>query len=212
MDFLDEIRALATRKRDQLEHLKTEEAAKTSLVMPFIQVLGYNIFDPTEVVPEFGADVGKKKGEKVDYAILMDGKPIILFECKPVGTTLDESHTYQLFRYFNVTEARFGVLTDGVAYRFFSDLDKSNVMDTKPFLEFNLLEASDAQIEELKRFTKSSFNLGDILDVAREQKYTKEIKRLFGEQLSKPSEAFVKLFASQVYHGMLTQPVKQKFA
>ncbi len=79
MDFIDRIRDLSTRIPKQLEHIQTEEATKNALIMPFISALGYNVFDPTEVVPEFTADVGIKKGEKVDYAIHLDGKPIMLF-------------------------------------------------------------------------------------------------------------------------------------
>jgi predicted type IV restriction endonuclease len=99
------------------------------MVMPFISALGYNVFDLTEVTPELHADVGLKKGEKVDYAILKDGKPIILFECKWHGADLNREHASQLYRYFSVTEARFSVLTNGIAYRFFTDLEAPNKMD-----------------------------------------------------------------------------------
>lgn len=212
MDFIDEIRALVPQFSKLTEHLHTEEAAKTSLVMPFIRVLGYNVFDPTEVVPEFTADIGTKKGEKVDYAIMQDRNPIILFECKQMGTNLtEETYWNQLARYFMVTKARFGVLTDGLNYRFFSDLDATKEMDRKPFLEFNILEISDAHVEELKRFTKSSFQLEDLLEAAREPKYTKEIKRILGEQLSNPADDFVKFFQTQVYSGRKTQGVQQQF-
>ena len=135
MDFIDELRTRAARFRERVEHVQTEEATKTAMVMPFIQTLGYNLFDPTEVVPEFTADIGTKKGEKVDYAIIKDGKPIVLIECKRVGTNFTEENLSQLLRYFSVTEARFGVLTDGLIYRFYSDLDEPNRMDTKPFLD-----------------------------------------------------------------------------
>ena len=124
MDFADQIATLAARAQKQLEHIQTEEATKNALVMPFINALGYNVFDPTEVVPEFTADVGIKKGEKVDYAIRLDGKLIMLIECKQAGADLSTKHASQLFRYFTVTEARIGVLTNGIQYRFFSDLEE----------------------------------------------------------------------------------------
>ena len=212
MDFIDEVRALASRIPKQLQHLQTEEATKNALVMPLINALGYNVFDPTEVVPEFTADVGTKKSEKVDYAIIKDGKPIMLFECKAAGTNLDDEHASQLFRYFTVTEARFGVLTNGVVYRFYSDLDERNKMDLKPFLEVNMLELNEALIEELKRFTNSSFELESTLEAASELKYTKEIKRILSQQLREPTDDFVRLFASQVGSRRMTQSVLQQFA
>ena len=135
----------------------TEEATKTSLILPFIQMLGYDIFDPAEVVPEFTADIGIKRGEKVDYAIMQRGKPAILIECKKYGSSLAEDAVSQLVRYFGVTDAHFGILTDGISYRFFSDLDQPNVMDPKPFFEFNVLSYSHKAVGELKRFTKEEF-------------------------------------------------------
>ena len=172
MDFIDQLRALSSRVPAALAHCKTEEGTKHALVMPFIAALGYNVFDPTEVIPEFICDVGIKKGEKVDYAIMRDGKPILLFECKQAGANLDEVHFSQLFRYYHVTSARIGVLTNGTLYRFFTDLEESNKMDAKPFLEFNLLEMHGPTVEEVKRFTKGGFNVEDVLSAAVDLKYT----------------------------------------
>lgn len=211
MDFIDQLRALAARVPGQIEHTKTEEATKHALVLPFINALGYNVFDPTEVVPEFTCDVGTKKGEKIDYALFRDGKPVILFECKQSSVTLDKAEYGQLMRYFHVTSARIGVLTNGIVYKFYTDLEEPNKMDAKPFLEFNILDFKESAAEEIKRFTKSSFNLDELLGVAVELKYTKEIKRLLGEQLQSPSEEFVKFFTAQVYTGVKTQKIVQQF-
>lgn len=126
MDFIDKIRELSVRIPKQLDHIHTEEATKNALIMPFISALGYNVFDPTEVTPELNADVGIKKGEKVDYAILQDGKPIILIECKHHAQNLAKTHSSQLYRYFSVTEARFGLLTNGIVYQFYSDIEEPN--------------------------------------------------------------------------------------
>ena len=212
MDFIDKIRELSTRIPKQLEHIQTEEATKNALIMPFISALGYNVFDPTEVTPELCADVGLKKGEKVDYAILRDGKPIILFECKHHSADLSKVHASQLYRYFSVTEARFSVLTNGIIYWFYTDLDAPNKMDNKPFFEFNLLDVKESAVEELKKFSKSAFDLSNILTTASELKYTREIKRILVEQMQEPSDDFVKFFASQVYTGRMTQPVREQFA
>lgn len=211
MDFADRIRELAKRIPNQLQHIRTEEATKNALVMPFISALGYNVFDPMEVTPELDADVGVKKGEKVDYAILKDGKPIILFECKAVSANLDDVHASQLYRYFSVTEAKIGVLTNGIIYRFFSDLEATNKMDSKPFLEVDLLSADEIVLSELKKFSKATFELVSILANANELKYTREIKRILGQEINQPSEEFVRFFASKVYTGRMTQSVREQF-
>lgn len=150
MDLIDQLKDLSSRIRKVKDGIQTEEATKNAMIMPFIQILGYNVFDPSEVTPELIADVGVKKGEKVDYAILMDNKPIILFECKKSDSDLSINHASQLFRYFHVTEARFAVLTNGVSYRFFTDLEQPNKMDEKPFFEFNILDFKDHHVDELK--------------------------------------------------------------
>lgn len=212
LDFSDRIRELASRVSKQVANIQTEEATKNAFVMPFINALGYNVFDPTEVTPELHADVGLKKGEKVDYAILLNGKPIILFECKWHGADLNREHASQLYRYFSVTEARFSVLTNGIVYRFFTDLDAPNKMDAKPFFAFDLLNYRDQDLEELKKFSKSVYDLQSILTTASELKYTNEIQRILAQQLQQPSEEFVRFFTTQVYQGRMTQAIREQFA
>jgi hypothetical protein len=211
MELEARIAELSKVVREHREVLLTEEAAKNALVMPFLQALGYNVFNPAEVVPEFTCDVGIKKGEKVDYAILKDGKPVMLFECKACAANLDECHASQLYRYFSVTPARVGVLTNGVVYRFFSDLEAPNKMDSRPFLEVNLLTAEEMILAELKKFSKASFEIGAILANANDLKYTREIKRILMQELNQPSEDFVRFFVAQVYSGRMTQSVREQF-
>jgi hypothetical protein len=211
MDFADRVRELAGRIPQQLPHIRTEEATKNALVMPFISALGYNVFDPMEVTPELDADVGVKKGEKVDYAILKDGKPIILFECKAVSANLDEVHASQLYRYFSVTEAKIGVLTNGIIYRFYSDLEAANKMDSKPFFEVDLLAIDDMSITELKKFSRQTFEIQAILANASDLKYTREIKKIFSQEISQPSEELVRFFTARVYSGRLTQSIRDQF-
>lgn len=211
MDFIDQIQELAARIPKLQENIKTEEATKNAFVMPLINVLGYNVFDPREVVPEYTADFGTKKGEKVDYAIFKDGVPIILIECKSIEADLDREHASQLFRYFSVTEAKIGILTNGVVYRFYTDLDSPNKMDEKCFLEINLLDIRESLINELKRFRKESFDIGDLASVACELKYTREIKQILAREFNAPSEDFVKYFGKQVHSGPFTQNVREKF-
>ncbi|MCO6434690.1 type I restriction endonuclease [Nitrosomonas nitrosa] len=212
MDLIDQLKELSLRIKKIKDTIQTEEATKTALVMPFIQILGYNVFDPTEVTPELIADVGTKKGEKVDYAILMNGKPIILFECKKSGGDLSINHASQLFRYFHVTEARFAVLTNGVTYRFFTDLEQPNRMDEKPFFEFNILDFKDQHVDELKKFTKSAFDVELILNTASDLKYTRAIRNVLADWMANPSEDFVRVVCAEVLNGKrMTPAIKEQF-
>ncbi|OGI02596.1 MAG: hypothetical protein A2104_10445 [Candidatus Melainabacteria bacterium GWF2_32_7] len=210
MDFVDKIKELSERVKKLRGQIQTEEATKNAFIMPLIQILEYDIFNPNEVIPEFVADIGVKKGEKVDYAIILNNQPAILIECKCCGDKL-EKHDSQLYRYFSVTKARFAVLTDGVIYKFFTDLEESNKLDKKPFFIFNMLDFDDNQVSELKKFCKSAFDLVSILSTASELKYTREIKNVLNREYNNPSEEFVRFFASQIHDGRLTQTVIEKF-
>ncbi|WP_054178001.1 type I restriction enzyme HsdR N-terminal domain-containing protein [Trabulsiella odontotermitis] len=212
MEFIEKIYVLSAKIKQQLDAITTEEATKNAFVMPFIHnVLGYDVFDPTEVTPEFVCDVGTKKGEKIDYAILKDNEVQILIERKKIGEPLSINHASQLFRYFHVTNARISILTNGQIYKFFTDLDAPNKMDEKPFLEIDLLDIDENIIPELIKLTKSSFDLESIINAAGELKYVSQIKRILHSQLNNPEDDFVKFFASRVYDGMLTQKVRESF-
>ncbi|ASZ11414.1 type I restriction enzyme HsdR N-terminal domain-containing protein [Chitinophaga pendula] len=211
MDFKDTIKQLAERILKHKELVQTEEATKHSFVMPFIQALGYDVFNPMEVVPEFVADLGIKKGEKVDYAIVKEGQPVILIECKHWSSNLDP-HNSQLFRYFHTTKAKFSILTNGFESWFYTDLDEPNKMDQKPFFIFDLQDIRDNQIEELKKFHKNYFDSDTIVSTASELKYLGLIKQLFNTEVNNPSPDFVRHFARQVYtNGSVTQKVLDQF-
>jgi len=212
MDFIDQLRVLSARILSTKDIIQTEEATKNSMIMPLIQILGYNVFDPFEVTPELIADVGTKKGEKIDYAILQDGKPIILFECKKAGAELNINHAGQLFRYFHVTEARFGVLTNGLVYKFFTDLEQPNKMDEKPFFEFSILEFKDRDVDQLKKFAKAAFDLDTILTTANDLKYTRAIQNKLAEWIGKPSDEFVRILSSDLIGTRrFTPAIKDQF-
>ena len=210
MDFIDQVKQFSKRVESLKDNIQTEEATKTSLIMPFFSLLGYDVFNPDEFIPEYTADVGIKKGEKVDYAIMHDGEPIILIECKWIGENL-QKHDSQLFRYFGTTKARFAILTNGQFYRFYTDLEEPNKMDEKPFLEINILDIKENQVAELKKFYKTNFNLSEILDTASELKYSNEFKNKMALELQNPSDEFVKIFLSTTYSGRFTQQAIEKF-
>lgn len=210
MDFQDQIKVFATRVEKLIETVQTEEATKTSLIMPFFSMLGYDVFNPEEFVPEFVADVGIKKGEKVDYAIFVGGTPTILIEAKWAGEKL-EKHDSQLFRYFGTSTAKFAILTNGRHYRFYTDLEETNKMDERPFLEIDLLNLKDTQIPEIKKFSKANFDINTIFDSASELKYSNEFKIIFKEELDNPSDDLIRLFLKNVYDGLKTQTVIDRF-
>jgi len=210
MDFIDELKQFSKRIEGLKDKITTEEATKTSMIMPFFQMLGYDVFNPHEFVPEFIADVGIKKGEKVDYAIMKDNSPVILIEAKWCGENLDK-HDSQLFRYFGTTTAKFAILTNGLIYKFYTDLDEQNKMDAKPFLEINLLDIKESYVNELKKFHKQSFDIDTIFNTASELKYSNEIIKYMTTQLKTPEDEFVKFISGKVYTGVKTQNVITRF-
>ncbi|WBV59208.1 type I restriction endonuclease [Chryseobacterium camelliae] len=180
------------------EQIGTEEATKNAFVMPFIQILGYDIFNPTEVVPEHICDIGTKKGEKVDYVIKNNDEPIFIIECKHWKENAD-AHNSQLHRYYHVSKTRFGVLTNGIVYNFYADLEKPNIMDEKPFLTINLEDLKDSAIKILESFTKTGYNLEDILGSAAALKYIKAIRKEFEKEIENPSDQLVKLLVNRFF-------------
>lgn len=210
MDFSDKIKQFAKRAERIKDELSTEEATKNALIMPFFQLLDYDIFNPFEFVPEFTADVCSKKGEKVDYAIMIDNKPVILIEAKSVNDNLT-NHDAQLYRYFTATEAKFAILTNGITYKFFTDLEEKNKMDVNPFFEFDILNIDENKIPELKKICRNEFDLDTILNAASELKYSNLIKKYLNEELQNPSDEFVRFIISGMYNGMKTQNVIDEF-
>ncbi len=185
------------------EQISTEEATKNAFVMPFIQILGYDIFNPTEVVPEHVCDIGTKKGEKVDYVIKNNDEPIFIIECKHWKESAD-AHNSQLHRYYHVSKTRFGVLTNGIVYNFYTDLEKPNIMDEKPFFTINIEDIKDSSIKILESFTKKDYNLESILDSAEALKYIKAIRKEFEKEIENPSDELVKLLVSRFFEKPLT--------
>jgi predicted type IV restriction endonuclease len=212
VEFAERLAALAHKVAQQKTSLETEEATKNAFVMPFIStILGYDVFNPMEVVPEFTADVGVKKGEKIDYAIVHEDKIQMLVECKHVGAPLKLEHASQLYRYFGVTNARIAILTNGEVYHFYTDLDAPNRMDPKPFLVLDLADIDATLIPELQKLSKSEFDLDSIISAAGELKYIGQIKRAIAAQFREPDVDWVRFFTTKVYEGAFTQKVRDQF-
>lgn len=211
MELKNSLSQLASRASQLKDKLMTEEATKNALIMPFLQALGYDVFNPLEVVPEMDCDINKKKGEKIDYAIIKDGEPIMVIECKHWQQDLD-IHKAQLSRYFVATKAKFGILTNGIEYRVFTDLVNPNLMDEIPFLVFDIEHLRDSQIESIKKFSKEDFDIEKIMGSANELKYMTELKKLIKDIIENPTPDFVKSLAKNIYSGKFTENVLTQFS
>lgn len=212
MDLATRLAELQKRTIEHREVLLTEEAAKTALVMPFIQALGYDVFNPSEVIPEYTCDVGTKKGEKVDYAICDSGKVKILIECKPSSAPLNLNHASQLFRYFSVTDARLAILTNGVVFQFYSDVEAPNKMDDKPFFSFSMDTLKPTDIRTIEKFSKHVFDIEKIVQEAGLLKLQSLLRKELEKEFSEPSEEFVRMMASRVHDGRITSQVRDSFS
>lgn len=218
MAFLDDIRRLSEQVRKRQPHTRGEEATKTALILPFLGALGYDMFDPTEVQPEYIADFAKKRSsggsfEKVDYAIHLSGVPVMFLECKSADVEPNH-HSGQLARYFNATPSvKVAVTTNGVRYLFFTDLEEQNIMGDKPFFEFDILSFSERDAEILEAFTKAIFDASSVRQRAEDIIYTGKVKGYVNELLRNPTEAFVRFLLGElnITTGKLTARRVEKF-
>jgi hypothetical protein len=211
MELATALKELSIKLKQNRDILRTEEAAKTAIILPFIRALGFDVFNPDEVVPEFIADTPGKKGEKVDYALRKDGQVAILMECKICSNDLNVKHAAQLFRYFTMTEARLAILTNGVTFQFYTDIDAPNKMDQKPFFIFSLEDVTDADIRQLAKFAKAEFDIDRIVENAGALKLRSLVQQELKTEFETPSDELVKLLASRVYEGRMTPNARQQF-
>ena len=208
MGLMDELRKISEQVNEQRHLMTTEEATKQVSIRPFIRALGYDIYNLEEVQPEYTVDARTSGGERVDYAIKQSGKPIIFIESKAANKVLSENYWRQLYDYFGAEDVRFGILTNGIEYRFYTDLEKLNIMDKQPFLIIDMLNLDDGLVNELEGFTKASFDVERILSSARKL----GVLRLLAKEYAQPSEELVRFFARQLYTGNLSKQVIDKFA
>jgi len=207
MSFKEDVADLAKRAISAQAVAQTEEATKNAIVLPFLRVLGFDVFDPTQIIPEYVADLGLKKGEKIDYAVKIGDKIEYLVEAKSVSTSLRDAQYSQLFRYFHACDANIGILTNGLQIWFFTDLDAPNKMDAAPFFKFDLLSYDDNDLRELEKFHKNNFSIENIQAAASSLKYLRSAMSFIEGQWSNPDEEFVRLVARGSYDGKLTGQV-----
>ncbi|ATW24121.1 type I restriction endonuclease [Candidatus Formimonas warabiya] len=211
MSFKEDLLRLSVQIGERKRHISNEETTKHSLIIPFIQVLGYDVFNPLEVQPEYVADFGKKKGEKVDYAIFKNGNPILFIESKSVNENL-ENHNAQLSRYFNSTpNVKIGILTNGVQYKFFTDLNQNNIMDSAPFFELDITDLKDSEIEALSRFKKDVFENENLIKYAEELVYMANLNNTLKELFKNPSDEFIRFLIKDFSETRITSNVIERF-
>jgi len=212
MSFRDAVRTLANQIEERRKHVQTEEAAKQSLILPFLHLLGFDIWNPSECIPEYKAGWAKV-AEKVDYALLISSKLSIFVEAKGPNEVL-VNYDPQLAKYFNSTpEVKFCVITNGIQYRFFTDLQERNLLDKKPFFEFNFEDFNEADIAVLERFRKEVFNVDSLVGYAEDLVFLSALKAQFKSLLREPSDDFVRFAVgeAQLVDGRLTQKVIDRF-
>lgn len=212
LEFEEKIKIFTSKIKEKLKHIDTEETTKTALILPFLnEVMGYDTTNPAEVKAEYTADLGAKRGEKIDLAILNEGEEIILIECKSANSELSIDHISQLYRYFNITDSELGILTNGLVYQIFTDSIKPGQMDKSPFLEVNLQVLSDKEIQQLKKFSKENFDIINIKSKVDDLKYAHDVHKILSSEIDSPSDEFVKVIAKQAYDGVITKNVRDKF-
>jgi predicted type IV restriction endonuclease len=201
MAFADDIAKVAEQVRKRAEAVSGEEGTKMGLIVPFFSTLGYDVFDPTEVIPEYIADFAIKKSgqmEKVDYAISINNAIVMLVEAK-ARDKKPEAHDGQLKRYFNgLRSAKVAIVTNGIEYLFFTDLRHENMMDEEPFFIFNILDYDQKQVENLKFFHRENFDALVIKRHAEEMVYLSGMTQLVDNLLRSPSDEFIRFLVSQL--------------
>lgn len=204
MNLKETIEVLNNVISENSELIKNEESTKQFLILPLLKGLGYDTYSPQEVTPEFTADF-HKKNEKVDYAISINGQPQIFLEAKSINNKINKSAP-QLSRYFSTfPSVKLGILTNGVEYHFFTDLNDSNIMDTKPFFIFNITNYNEEDFESLTKFSKNLYDEESIKKLAESLIYFQSFKSVIKEIFEFPNDDFIKFVIKERFKFKVTQ-------
>lgn len=197
MNLFDSVAKIKDIATHAIQAITNEEATKTALILPMISALGYDIFNPYELIPEMDCDLSRS-GDKVDYAISINGAVRIIIECKHHTANLSV-HAPQLMKYYAASEAKCGILTNGIEYWFYSDTVKQNIMDKEPFFKFNVLEMGNDLVEELHMFTKERFSEESIQHYIRETELRDKIIKSYRSNVTKMSDAFIHMILDSAH-------------
>jgi hypothetical protein len=195
--FADRIRKHAEHVKNVGVHCSTEETTKQALILPLLDILVFLPFDPMRVKAEFGADFpGAKVSERVDYALFCHGVPVMFIEAKSHAEKLT-NHCPQLARYFNATpEITIAAITNGCEWRFFTDLNNKNVMDSTPFLVVDFDALDESLADRLYRFRHDEFQPEALRTLAEETVYLNAFTDVICQSLRDPEADFVRYVAS----------------
>ena len=195
MEFHNYIYTLSDRVLKNKDRCLTEEATKTSLILPFFTALGYDTSDPRIVIPEVKCAI--RGAERIDYVLASDGAYLMLVECKHWRENLD-NHVNQIEQYYHAGlrnfGTRIGVLTNGIEWRFFADIEKQNMMDAEPFFVFDISMPTYNAISQLKMFRKDDFDVQSIVCSAAKMIMANRLHNIVDVELSNPSDRFVDFF------------------
>ena len=191
------------------DHCTTEETTKQALILPLLDILGFTPYDPTKVKAEFKADFpGVKANERVDYALFCQDLPVMFIEAKSWGEELN-NHCPQLSRYFNATpEVAVAAITNGREWRFFTDLEQKNIMDSAPFLKIKIEELQDNDCEQLYQFRYDQFKPEALRTLAEESIYFSLFTKTIASSLREAPVDFVKYVANK---SNISRQLNQKF-
>ena len=194
----------------------SEASTNASLVQPFLTMLGYEVGNPDDVSPEHRADFSEKYQNKVDYAILDNGKPVIALESKKVGSVI-KNDLGQLKSYFNaLPSVKLGILTDGLKYEFYADSDKPNMMDDDSFLRLDFAEIDrngtidDNILGGIASIRKGLFNPENVGADAKSKLLFDSFVKIIKEFKSDPSDDFIRLILTRSEAGGKIAKVTQK--
>lgn len=204
MNLKETLETLNKVASENSELIKNEESTKQFLILPFLNGLGFDTYSPKEVTPEFTADF-HKKNEKVDYAITLNGQPRIFVEAKSIHTKIVKNAP-QLSRYFSTfPSVKLGILTNGIEYHFFTDLNNANIMDNKPFFIFNITSYTEEDFEHLIKFSKNLYDEETIKTLAESLIYFHSFKSVIKEIFDTPSDDFIKFVIKERFKFKVTQ-------
>jgi predicted type IV restriction endonuclease len=216
VDFKTSLQALARKSAKASERCVNEESTKMFLVVPFLAFLGYDTLNPDEVYPEHHADFSDKYKNRVDYAILRGGEPVVAVECKTCGYPIADDRG-QLRSYFNAAKTiKLGVLTDGMVWEFYADSDEPNMMDSKPFLTFSLFDVKDGKVDDtalaaLQALGKEAFEPENIGAEARKKHLANSVLHFLRDNYRSPSEEFTKIVLSGAGIGRFSSKKMEEY-
>ena len=126
-DLVSVIETLQQRIRDYGDSLRQNEyRTRMALIDPLLTALGWDVADPSVVMPEY--DVS---GRKADYALLSaQGRPAATIEAKRLGESL-ESRRMQMLNYSNASGVEYSGLTDGNQWELYEVFKRGQLEDRR---------------------------------------------------------------------------------